>query len=128
MMNWGQICVLIYHIAGADLGGGGHQARAPLFLLVTKIFTALYLPLCQYLLKNQLMYRSKLSTVCVCNCLNSICQYYTQSYPPSARSLCFLARSGPHIRKFWIHPCIAQKFVHNSSQFIKVKICINNKR
>ena len=29
-------------------------------------------------------------TVCVCNCYE-----YTLSYPPSARSLCFLAHSAP---------------------------------
>ena len=44
--------------------GGGHQAREPLFLLV-KFFRALYLPLYQYLLQNQFMYRSKMSIVCV---------------------------------------------------------------
>ena len=50
-------------VSGADLGGG-HHARAPLFLLV-KFFRALYLPLYQYLLQNQFMHRSKMSIVCM---------------------------------------------------------------
>ena len=44
------------------------QDWAPPIFTCKKFFTAQYLPISQCLLKNQFMYRSKVSTLCVRNC------------------------------------------------------------
>ena len=99
--TWGvnrPITVVIKHI-GAETAcsvtysrggfrGGGTRPGPPIF--TCKIyFRAQYLPLCQYLLKNQFLYISQVSTVCVCNC-----------YQPSTRSLCVCPPPPPPLLKY----------------------------
>ena len=87
--------------SGADLHVGEGTRPRPPFFTCKKIFRALYLPLCQYLLKNQFMYRSNVCATVKIQFANRL----LYSIIPTLHSVAMLPRVfGPPIRKFWICP------------------------
>ena len=90
--------------------GGGTKPRPPLFLLVKHFYSPIF-ALCQYLLKNQFMYRSRVSTVCGATVKIPI----LYSIIPTLRSIAMLPYAfdlppppPPPIKKILIWPCRVQ--------------------